>query len=219
MRILLVEDDRAIGGAVKDHASGNGHAVDWAKTLAEADEFVSVVAYDLVLLDLHLPDGNGLAFLQALRDRANFVPVIVLTARDQISDRISGLNAGADDYLVKPFNLDELSARIHAVARRYGQNTQTRLDVGPLTIAPAERTITRDDLSIDLTAREWAVLDRLLHRRGAVVSKAQIEDALYELGAEVESNTVEVYVSRLRKKLGNEIITTVRGVGYRIVEA
>ncbi|MEJ6781450.1 response regulator transcription factor [Aminobacter sp. Piv2-1] len=219
MRILLVEDDRAIGGALKDHASGNGHAVDWAKTLAEADEFVSVVAYDLVLLDLHLPDGNGLAFLQALRDRANFVPVIVLTARDQISDRISGLNAGADDYLVKPFNLDELSARIHAVARRYGQNTQTRLDVGPLTIAPAERTITRDDLSIDLTAREWAVLDRLLHRRGAVVSKAQIEDALYELGAEVESNTVEVYVSRLRKKLGNEIITTVRGVGYRIVEA
>lgn len=219
MRILLVEDDRAIGGAVKDHASGNGHAVDWAKTLAEADEFVSVVAYDLVLLDLHLPDGNGLDFLRALRNRANFVPVIVLTARDQISDRISGLNAGADDYLVKPFNLDELSARIHAVARRYGQNTQTRLDVGPLTIAPAERTITRDDLSIDLTAREWAVLDRLLHRRGAVVSKAQIEDALYELGAEVESNTVEVYVSRLRKKLGNEIITTVRGVGYRIVEA
>lgn len=219
MRILLVEDDRAIGGAVRDHAGGNGHAVDWARTLAEAREFVSVVTYELVLLDLHLPDGNGLDFLQALRDSANAVPIIVLTARDQISDRIAGLNAGADDYLVKPFNLDELSARMHAVARRYGQNTQPKLDLGPLTIAPAERIITRDDRTIDLTAREWAVLDRLLHRRGAIVSKAQIEDALYELGAEVESNTVEVYVSRLRKKLGSEIIATVRGVGYRVVEA
>lgn len=217
MRILLVEDDKAIGGAVKDHASSNGHAVDWAKTLAEAEEFVSVVAYELVLLDLHLPDGNGLGFLQALRNRASAVPVIVLTARDQISDRIAGLNAGADDYLVKPFNLHELSARIHAVTRRYGQNAQPRLAIGPLAIALAERIITRDDHRVDLTAREWAVLDRLLYRQGAVVSKAQIEDALYELGAEVESNTVEVYVSRLRKKLGTEIITTVRGVGYRIV--
>lgn len=219
MRILLVEDDDMIGGAVKDHASDDGHAVDWARTLAEAEEFASVVAYELVLLDLHLPDGNGLAFLQALRNRANAVPVIVLTARDQISDRIAGLNAGADDYLVKPFNLDELSARIHAVARRYGQHPSPRLAIGSLTITPAERLITRDDCPVDLTGREWAVLDRLLYRLGAVVSKAQIEDALYELGAEVESNTVEVYVSRLRKKLGSEIIITVRGLGYRIANA
>ncbi|MDH6232146.1 two-component system OmpR family response regulator [Mesorhizobium soli] len=216
MRILLVEDDKAIGGAVRDHASSQGHAVDWAKTLAEAGDFASVVAYELVLLDLHLPDGNGLSFLRALRDRADAVPVIVLTARDQISDRIAGLNAGADDYLVKPFNLDELSARIHAVARRYGQHVQPRLAIGPLRISPAERIVTREDRPIDLTAREWAVLDRLLSRQGAIVSKTQIEDALYELGAEVESNTVEVYVSRLRKKLGGEVITTVRGVGYRI---
>ncbi|PSJ53215.1 response regulator transcription factor [Pseudaminobacter soli (ex Li et al. 2025)] len=216
MRILLVEDDKAIGGAVRDHAGSQGHAVDWSKSLAEAEELASVIAYELVLLDLHLPDGNGLSFLKTLRDRADAVPVIVLTARDQISDRIAGLNAGADDYLVKPFNLDELSARIHAVARRYGQNVQPRLAIGALRIAPAERIVTREDRSIDLTAREWAVLDRLLSRQGAIVSKAQIEDALYELGAEVESNTVEVYVSRLRKKLGGEIITTVRGVGYRI---
>lgn len=219
MRILLVEDDDAIGGAVKDHINAAGHAVDWARMLTEAKEYVAVASYGLVLLDLLLPDGHGLTFLHELRERGNRVPVIILTARDQISDRIAGLNAGADDYLVKPFHLDELSARIHAVARRYGSNDQPRIELGSLRIALAERTITDGERSIDLTGREWAVLERLLHRQGAVVSKPQIEDALYELGAEVESNTVEVYVSRLRKKLGSELITTVRGVGYRIATA
>ncbi|WP_432283720.1 response regulator transcription factor [Aminobacter sp. BA135] len=219
MRILLVEDDDAIGGAVKDHVNAAGHAVDWARSVTEAKEYSAVASYGLVLLDLLLPDGSGLTFLEGLRDHGNRVPVIILTARDQISDRISGLNAGADDYLVKPFHLDELSARIHAVARRYGSNDQPRVEVGPWKIAIAERTITDGERCIDLTGREWAVLERLLHRQGAVVSKPQIEDALYELGAEVESNTVEVYVSRLRKKLGGELVATVRGVGYRIATA
>ncbi|WP_378949749.1 response regulator transcription factor [Mesorhizobium sp. ANAO-SY3R2] len=216
MRILLVEDEHAIGSAVKAHVVADGHAVDWARNLEEARDFARVVAHDLVLLDLHLPDGNGFDFLRALRDKADTVPVVIMTARDQISDRIAGLNAGADDYLVKPFNLGELSARIRAVARRYAQNANPTLSIGPLSIVPAERALSRDGHPVELTGREWAVLERLLLRQGAIVSKPQIEDALYALGTEVESNTVEVYVSRLRKKLGRGLITTVRGVGYRI---
>lgn len=216
MRILLVEDDDAIGGAVRDHAAAEGHAVDWARRLDEASHFSAVAPYGLVLLDLGLPDGNGLSFLKTLRRKHDPTPVIVLTARDQIADRIEGLNNGADDYLVKPFDLDELSARIHAVARRYKQRPVPVTKLGGLEIAQAERRITAGGEELALTAREWAVLDRLLARPGAIVSKRQIEDALYAFGAEVESNTVEVYVSRLRRKLGRGAIATVRGVGYRL---
>jgi two-component system OmpR family response regulator len=216
MRILLIEDDRTIGGAVRDHASADAHAVDWATTLAEARGFADVAAYGLVLLDLQLPDGSGISYLRDMRRRADATPVIVLTARDQISDRIEGLNSGADDYLVKPFDLGELSARIHAVARRYGQRSEPHMTVGPLAIVPAERRISRDGEPVELTAREWAVLDSLLGRPGSIVSKARIEDALYAFGAEIESNAVEVYVSRLRKKLGADTIATVRGIGYRL---
>ncbi len=216
MRILLVEDDLAIGGAVRDHALSWNHAVDWARTLAEAQHFIDVVGFGLILLDLHLPDGDGGAFLRRLRAKDNGTPVIVLTARDQISDRIDGLNSGADDFLVKPFDLGELSARIHAVARRYGQRPSPVIKVGEINIEPAERLVSRRGKPVSLSGREWAVLDRLLQRPGAVVSKSSIEDALYALGSEVESNTVEVYVSRLRKKIGTDQIATVRGVGYRL---
>lgn len=215
MRILLVEDDAAIGGAVRDHASADGHAVDWAKTLNAANDFAVVATYGLVLLDLQLPDGNGVSFLRSMRGRSDETPVIVLTARDQISDRIEGLNAGADDYLVKPFNLAELSARIHAVTRRYANHASPSLKFGSLTVRLAERHADLDGKVVDLTAREWSILERLLRRPGALVSKVQLEEALYEFGAEIESNAVEVYVSRLRKKLGAEKIATVRGVGYR----
>ena len=150
-----------------------------------------------------------------MRGRSDETPVIVLTARDQISDRIEGLNAGADDYLVKPFNLAELSARIHAVTRRYANHASPSLKFGSLTVRLAERHADLDGKVVDLTAREWSILERLLRRPGALVSKAQLEEALYEFGAEIESNAVEVYVSRLRKKLGAEKIATVRGVGYR----
>ena len=218
MRILLIEDDKAIGSAVRDHAAADGHAVDWAKCLSAARDYAAVARYGLVLLDLHLPDGNGIDYLCEMRKRPDATPLIILTARDQISDRIEGLNAGADDYLVKPFALGELSARIHAVARRYGLRPVPSLSLGTLTVVPAERRVDRDGQAVDLTAREWAVLDSLIHRPGAIVSKTQIEDALYSFGSEVASNAVEVYVSRLRKKLGADRIATVRGVGYRLAD-
>ncbi|MBS9719571.1 response regulator transcription factor [Tianweitania sp. BSSL-BM11] len=216
MRVLLVEDDPTIGNAVRDHAASQGHAVDWATTIAQADAFSDVVDSDLILLDLQLPDGSGVAFLKRLRGRRNMTPVIVLTARDQISDRIEGLNAGADDYLVKPFDLGELAARIHAVARRYGQRTTPIIQLGDVEVEPAERRLTGPHGAIDLSGREWAVLDCLLRHPGTIVPKSRIEDALYALGSEVQSNTVEVYVSRLRKKLGSSHVVTVRGLGYRM---
>ncbi|MDH4414048.1 MAG: response regulator transcription factor [Rhizobium sp.] len=217
MRVLLVEDDELLGDAVKMHVHRQGHAVDWALSLAAAGENLQVTGYDLVLLDLRLPDGNGLDILKSLRSRRDETPVIIMTAHDQVSERIAGLNAGADDYLIKPVDLGELQARIHAVSRRYGTHKLPGLSVNGLSIYPSERRITdAGGEEITLSSREWAVLDRLIARKKAIISKAQIEEALYEFGAEVESNTVEVYVSRLRRKLGKNAIETVRGVGYRI---
>ncbi|MBC7137122.1 MAG: response regulator transcription factor, partial [Oceanibaculum nanhaiense] len=172
--------------------------------------------YHLILLDLALPDGSGLALLRGLRGRGDKVPVIVLTARDRISDRIEGLNAGADDYLVKPFDLEELSARIMAVSRRYAGDPNPVLRLGNLEIDQTAHSVTVAGTAAELTAREWAVLELLMRRPGALVSKERIEDALYAFGAEIDSNAVEVYVSRLRKKLGRETIRTMRGLGYRL---
>lgn len=217
MRVLLVEDDEMLGDAVKTYVVRQGHAVDWALTRDEAEASLEAAAYDLVLLDLRLPDGSGLDILKAMRARRDEMPVIIMTAHDQVSDRIAGLNAGADDYLVKPVDLGELQARIHAVSRRYGTHKLPDLMIGEIAIYPSERRITAEDgEEILLSSREWAVLDRLIARKRAIVSKAQIEEALYAFGAEVESNTVEVYVSRLRRKLGRQTIETVRGIGYRI---
>lgn len=216
MRLLLLEDDRAIGTAVRDHLAADGHAVDWARSLGEASAFVDTTGYALILLDLQLPDGDGMSLLREMRRRGDLTHVIILTARDQISQRIEGLNAGADDYMVKPFDLGELSARLHAVSRRTGVGQEPTFKSGNVEIALADRSARRYGLPVEITAREWAVLDCLLRRQTAVVSKPQLEDALYEFGAEIESNAVEVYVSRLRKKLGRDFITTVRGVGYRV---
>lgn len=216
MRILLVEDDTTLGEAVRDHIANSHHAVDWMQNLDDATVSVHTVDYGLILLDLRLPDGSGIDFLKALRSGANATPVIILTAHDQISDRIDGLNAGADDYLVKPFNLDELTARMLAVTRRHSGNSSSVIAIGTLLVNIADRSVSSGDREIVLSGREWAVLDKLLLRAGAIVSKAQIEEALYAFGWEVESNTVEVYISRLRKKLGREHVATIRGVGYRI---
>ncbi len=216
MRVLLIEDDAILGEAVRDHVAAGGHAVDWVRALDDARAAAKAVNYALILLDLRLPDGSGIAFLRTLREAGDRTPVIILTAHDQISDRIEGLNSGADDYLVKPFNLGELSARMLAVARRYGGNPSPVIRLGPLEIGPADRRIVSDGREIILSGREWAVLDTLLARPGATVSKGQIEEALYAFGSEIESNTVEVYVSRVRKKLGHDHILTVRGVGYRL---
>ncbi len=216
MRVLLIEDEPVLGQAVQEHVAGEGHAVDLVTRLDEADAALRAVDYGLVLLDLHLPDGRGLDLLKTMRRRGDRRPVIILTARDQISDRIEGLNAGADDYLVKPFDLDELSARVMAVSRRYAGNPNPQLTLGDLTIDKVGRRVWRGKEGIDLTRREWAILDLLMQRETAVISKDQMEEALYEFGSEIESNTVEVHISRLRKKLGRDVIHTVRGVGYRL---
>nr|WP_210388027.1 response regulator transcription factor [Ciceribacter sp. L1K22] len=219
VRVLLIEDDEVLGDAVRDHVTHDGHAVDHVRTLAEAAAAVSAVDYGLVLLDLRLPDGRGIDFLTSLRDSGAAVPVIILTAHDQISDRIEGLNSGADDYLVKPFDLGELSARILAVTRRHAGRPASVLAIGRLRVDGTARLVSVDGVDIQLSGREWAVLDVLTSRPDAVVSKDRIEDALYAFGTEVESNTVEVYVSRLRKKLGKDAVETVRGVGYRLGRA
>lgn len=216
MRILLVEDDTILGAAVRDHIIADNHSVDWATRLDMAAEHIDSAAYDLVLLDLMLPDGHGVAFLRNLRRKGCVTPVIILTALDQISDRINGLNAGADDYMTKPFDLSELSARLNAVARRYSGNPNPLVEIGDLQIDLAARTVARCGRPVDLTAREWAIFEAFVQRPGQVLSRAQLEERLYAFGAEVESNTIEVHVSRLRKKLGAAIVDTVRGIGYRL---
>ena len=218
MRILLIEDDDTIGSAVRDHIATGPHAVDWVKNLIDAEEVTSAVQYGLILLDLQLPDGSGIDFLKRLRRKPDETPVIILPARDQISDRIEGLNSGADDYLVKPFNLGELTARILAVARRYAGSPQPTLRFADLEIDQPQRRVRLAGKDVILTGREWAVLDLLIVRPGAIVSKDKIEEALYAFGSEIESNTVEVYVSRLRKKIGRDRIRTARGVGYCLGE-
>jgi two-component system OmpR family response regulator len=215
MRILLIEDDEALAGAVREQIAADGHAVDCAHRLGDAKDDVRAVAYDLILLDLMLPDGRGLDFLKALRKAGDVTPVIILTARDQISDRIAGLNAGADDYLVKPFDLHELSARVAAVSRRYSGNPNPLLRLGELEIDLAGRSVRSEGRPVALTAREWALFEALIQHPGAILSKSQLENRLYAFDADIESNTIEVHVSRLRKKLGQNVIETVRGIGYR----
>ncbi|QUS35684.1 response regulator transcription factor [Falsirhodobacter algicola] len=216
MRILLIEDDAGLGSAVRDRIAGDGHLPDWAGDLASARDFLRVVDYDLVLLDMMLPDGRGLDLLQDLRRAKNTVPVIVLTAMDRITDRIDGLNAGADDYLIKPFDLSELAARIGAVARRYARDPNPVQHVAGVEVDLAGRRVRGPQGAIDLSQREWIILETLVQAKGATVSKSRLEDRLYSFDAEVESNTIEVYVSRLRKKLGRGSVETLRGLGYRV---
>jgi two-component system OmpR family response regulator len=216
MRILLVEDDPVLGMAVRDQIAADGHSVDWMKRLDEATDAIHAAVYDLVLLDLMLPDGRGLDFLKARRTAGDVTPVIILTARDQISDRIAGLNAGADDYLVKPFDLFELSARIGAVGRRYSGNPNPLVTIGDLEVDLAARSVYRGGRPVQLTAREWALFEAFVQRPNVLLSKAQLEERLYSFDAQIESNTIEVYIARLRKKLGADTIETVRGMGYRL---
>ena len=216
MRILLIEDDTVLGAAVSDQIAADGQTVDWVTRLDSAGDAARTTPYDLILLDLMLPDGRGIMFLKDLRARGDVTPVIILTALDQVSDRIEGLNAGADDYLVKPFDLAELSARIGSVARRYSGNPNPLVAHGSLVVDLAARNIRRDGKPVQLTAREWALFEAFLSRPGQLLSKAQLEEKLYAFDTEVESNTIEVHVSRLRKKLGSAIIETERGMGYRL---
>lgn len=216
MRILLIEDDAILGAAVRDQIAGGGHSADWVRRLDAARDAMAGAAYDLVLLDLMLPDGRGLGFLEALRRRGDVTPVIVLTALDQVSDRIAGLNVGADDYLVKPFDLGELSARIGSVARRYAGNPNPIVTHGDLEVDLAARSVRRAGRPVPLTPREWALFEAFLSRPGQLLSKAQLEQKLYAFDTDVESNTIEAHVSRLRKKLGARVVETERGLGYRL---
>jgi two-component system OmpR family response regulator len=216
VRVLLIEDDRGLGSAVRDQIADGGHSVDWVTRLAEARDHVGAASYELILLDLMLPDGRGLDFLKALRAAGDVTPVVILTAMDQISDRIAGLNAGADDYLVKPFDLQELTARLAAVSRRYHGNPNPLVTVGDLAIDLAAKSVRRGGRPVTLTAREWALFEAFVHRPGVILSKSQLEERLYAFDREVDSNTIEVHVSRLRKKLGPDALETVRGLGYRL---
>ena len=176
MRVLLIEDDRVLGAAVRDQITADGHSIDWATRLDAAGEYLDVAIYDLILLDLMLPDGRGQPFLRALRARGKATPVIILTALDQISDRIEGLNAGADDYMVKPFDLSELSARVGAVARRYSGNPNPLVTLGDLEIDLAAKSVRRSGRPIVLTAREWVLFEAFVQRPGQLFSKAQLEE-------------------------------------------
>lgn len=218
MRILLVEDEPDLAQATAAHLAAGGHAVDHAASLEEGRAAAQAQRYDLVLLDLQLPDGDGLTLLHFLRTKAEdrATPVLILTARDRIMERIAGLEAGADDYMVKPFDLDEMLARINAIRRRLDRDAGAELRVGDVRIVPGKMAVYRDDQPVTLTRKEWALLERISRRPGAVVSKPDLEDALYGFGDEVESNAIEVHVSRLRTKLGHSAIETVRGFGYRI---
>ncbi|VVD86418.1 hypothetical protein PCE31106_01383 [Pandoraea cepalis] len=216
MRVLLIEDEPWLGEAVRDQIEKDGHPTDFVTTLAEARRHIAVANYDLVLLDLLLPDGRGLDFLRQLRTSGSTVPVIILTALDQVSNRIAGLNAGADDYLVKPFDLSELSARVSAVSRRYSGNPNPLVRLGELRIDTAGRSVMRDAARIDLTASEWALLEALIQHPGMIVSRSRLEDRLYSFNEEIGSNAIEVHMSRLRKKLGADVIETLRGLGYRL---
>ena len=216
MRLLLVEDDRMIGESLRNALRGCGYAVDWVRDGRAADGTLATERFDMVLLDLGLPQRDGMDVLQALRARGDRTPVIVLTARDSLASRVRGLDAGADDYLVKPFELDELLARMRAVLRRHSGRAEPAIEVGGVSLDPATRTVSRDGVPLALSSREYAVLEALMLRPGAILSRAQLEDRLYGWGEELESNAISVYVHQLRRKLGEGFIHTVRGVGYYV---
>ena len=216
MRILLVEDDSMIGAAVEKGLRQDGQTVDWARDGRAAETALATEPYELVLLDLGLPRKDGLALLKTLRAAGNRVPVIVITARDTIADRVAGLDAGADDYLVKPFNFDELAARMRAVSRRREGRAEPAVAHGALRLDPAARTVELRGKAVELSAREFALLAALLERPGSVLSRAQLEERLYGWNDEVASNAVEVHIHNLRRKLGADAIQNVRGAGYRV---
>jgi two-component system response regulator QseB len=213
---LLVEDDAMIGEAIRAGLRRDGFTVDWVRDGETAEQVLKTDAYDLLLLDLGLPRRAGLEVLSGLRSRGDALPVIILTARDAVSDRVQGLDAGADDYLVKPFDLDELAARIRALLRRKSGQTAPAIEHLGVVLNPATHTVQRDGQDIALSPREFALLQLLMERPGTLHARSRIEERLYGWGEEVESNAIEVHVHGLRRKLGADFILTVRGVGYRV---
>ena len=218
MRVLLAEDDAMIGAAVQDRLRGQGLAVDWVRDGRAAETALTGDVYDLLLLDLGLPGREGLAVLRGLRGRGSTLPVVIITARDAVDDRVAGLDAGADDYVVKPFDLKELEARLRAVLRRRAGRASSVIEHGRLTLDLSSHELRRDGVAVPVSPREFALLHALLERPGRILSRAQLEERLYGWGEEVGSNVVEVHIHSLRRKLGADLIRNVRGVGYRIPE-
>jgi two-component system, OmpR family, response regulator QseB len=216
VRLLLVEDDAMIAEAIRTGLKRDGFTVDWVHDGESADKVLRTDAFDLLLLDLGLPRKSGLQVLQSLRARQQALPVLIITARDAVSDRVQGLDAGADDYLVKPFDLDELAARIRALLRRKSGRTEPEIEHLGVALNPATHKVTREGREIGLSPKEFSLLQLLMERPGNILSRAQIEERLYGWGEEVESNAVEVHIHGLRRKLGNDFILNVRGVGYRV---
>ncbi|MBC8118301.1 MAG: response regulator [Burkholderiaceae bacterium] len=216
MRVLVVEDDLMIGEAVVAGLAGDGYAVDWVRDGRAAELSVETHSYSIVLLDLGLPARDGITTLKSLRARKVDVPVLIITARDTVADRIAGLDAGADDYLVKPFDLHELSARVRALLRRASGRAEPLLQHGALTLNPATHEVLLDAHPVEVSAREFALLLALAERAGSVVSRAQLEEKLYGWNETVGSNAIEVHVHNLRRKLGESMIRNVRGLGYKL---
>ncbi len=216
MRVLLVEDDPMIGDSLRKGLRMEGFTVDWVQDGRSAELAVETTHYALVLLDLGLPKKDGLSVLRGWRERGSTVPVLILTARDAVPDRVAGLDGGADDYLVKPFDLTELLARMRALLRRQAGRARDLIEVGALRVDPVAHAVEYRGQPVQLSAREFALLHALAESPGAVLSREQLEDRLYGWGEEVESNAVEVHVHNLRRKLSAQLIRTVRGVGYRL---
>lgn len=216
MRILLVEDDELLGDAVKTGLTQFGYVVDWLKDGESARLAMKSETFEAVILDLGLPKLSGLGFLQSIRHEGNTTPVIILTARDSVEDRVKGLDSGADDYLIKPFDLDELGARMRALVRRSTGRAEAILQYRNLTLDPAAHAVLVDDINISVPRREFALLQKLLENTGHVLSREQLMQSLYGWDEEVDSNALEVHIHNLRKKLNANYIRTIRGVGYMI---
>lgn len=216
MKVLLVEDDLMIGENIQIALEGEGISADWARGGADAEAALAAGTYDAMLLDLGLPQKDGIDVLRGLRARKNNLPVLVLTARDTVAQRVLGLNSGADDYMLKPFDLEELLARLHALVRRARGGIEAVYRKGDVTVNCETRQVLAGGKQVLLSSREWSILDALVARPGAILSRSQLEERLYGWSADVESNAVEVYIHGLRKKLGAHFIVNVRGLGYMV---
>ena len=216
MRILLVEDDLMLGDGLRVGLKQEGFTIDWLKDGLEAINALQHNEFDVVVLDIGLPGVSGIEVLQQMRKSGNNTPVLLLTARDAISDRVAGLDSGADDYLVKPFDLEELAARLRALRRRFLGATNPLLAHGPIELDPAAHTVTLEGKPVNLSAREYALLRVLLENSGRIVTRSNLEDRLFGWDNDIESNSLEVFIHHLRKKLGANLIRTVRGIGYTI---
>ena len=216
MRLLLVEDDIMIGESLAEALRTDGFVVDWFRDGASAEGALIAMHYDIVLLDLGLPRKDGAAVLRSMRARQDRTPVVIVTARDDLEDRVAGLNAGADDYVLKPFEMDELLARLHAILRRSGGRPETLFEHGAVSVDRVTREVRVDGQVIALTGREWSVLEALIARPGQVMVRARLEEKVFGHPEDIAASALDVLVHRLRRKLGNELIVNVRGVGYLV---